>query len=388
MTRRKIPILIVKMMTISIAFYSIISMLSISILKDIFPAIGRIYNFSTIAFYFVTLLTISLFCLNKKNLIFIYLVTVFLTVNLFLSKNIFIMDIYVMSLATYLVGIDKAIKTMFYAQLFTLSVIILSALIGFLPNQVSMRMSDGAVRYSLGFINPNDVAHYCYAVIFKWLFIFWHKVKVYQLALILLPMLFIFSRTDSRSTEHIFYAAIIVIVVGILFRERTYHFSRLFSKRYLLPLIIILAIITLILVSFYNPMSIQWYELDRLFSTRISQSSNFLNQYGVSIVGQKLLLIGSSKAYLLGLKPLVLDSGFMSLWIKSGVIVLLLFIYANFWSLKNYTKKNLYPLIILVGTLLFEGIINSSMISWQINFVMLFVGARIIGNIPKKEILS
>ena len=385
MVTKKIPVLVSQIIVVTIAFYTAISMLSISILKDTMPIIGIIYNLSTVVFYFVTLLTLSIFYLNRRNLLLIYLLTVFLIINMFLSKNIFVMDIYVVSLATYLVGSNKAIKTMFYAQLITLVIIISLALIGFLPNQISMRMSDGVIRYSLGFINPNDVAHYCYAVIFKWLFIFWDRVKIYQLAVISILMLFIFNMTDSRATEYIFYASIVAIISGLIFRKTTYQLSRRFSRRYLLLLLIVLPTVTLILVSFYNPFSMQWFELDRLFSTRISQSNNFLNQYGISIIGQKLLLIGSSRAYLLGLKPLVLDSGYMSLWIKSGIIVLLLFIYSNFWSLKNYKKKNVYPLLVLVVTLLFEGIMNSSMISWQINFAMLFIGSRIVKGVSKEE---
>lgn len=115
-------------------------------------------------------------------------------------------------------------------------------------------------------------------------------------------------------------------------------------------------IFSLVVCIGYNP-SISFYEfLDDLLSTRLSKANALWQEYGFSLLGQSVELIGTQAAEEAGVSPVILDNAYMHLFIRCGILVGVLVLVAYASAARNALRRKDYAVAVVIATYFVCGI--------------------------------
>ena len=132
-------------------------------------------------------------------------------------------------------------------------------------------------------------------------------------------------------------------------------FENKLIKKILMFLPIILLVISFILGVTYNKNNKLMNKFNVVLSGRLSSSNNFLKDYKLNLLGNKISLVGTRQAKQSNIDVRILDMGYIHLGVRYGIIILCLFIYVltyiQYYSIKNKDYKTLFcnTFFIIVG---------------------------------------
>lgn len=89
---------------------------------------------------------------------------------------------------------------------------------------------------------------------------------------------------------------------------------------------------------------------------RFSYASQCLNEYGISIFGQKIELISSISAEELGVNALILDNAYMLMMVQCGIVFFLIVMYGYFLVVKKSIGENNYKVAAIIAIYFICGI--------------------------------
>lgn len=258
--------------------------------------------------------------------------------------------------------LDIKLKT-----ILTLGVILLCSL-GVIENYAVV--SNGIYKQSLGFSNPNVLTCYALAILAEWLCLNYGKMKKWQWVAVALIWYLINEVGGGRSSSYTF------LVILVLFWLANYFPKIFYGKISQLLFGVItpcMAILSFVLVYFYNRGNLFVIALNQIMTGRIRMSSYFLSTYGIKPFGQQIVTVSSRRAATQNIAAMIVDNAYVKCILVYGWIFLVFIcaVYAILFLKLIRDKRIEIALLALFFVVL--GLGEVYMLNAMFNYSMLFL---------------
>lgn len=256
---------------------------------------------------------------------------------LFFSENSVLIKALLIIIAAKGVKFNNIVKFDIKIKFIFIFLIIGLSITGVINNYILIRNNTNQLRYSLGFIHPNIFSSFFLTLCIEYIYLKYYKIKKIEYLLIIIIMFFVNLITDSRTC---IYIVILLIILCIYFKNFSNKFERnKILKNIIIYLTTIFSIISLILSKNFNIYNNNYININNLFSGRIQQANKFINEYGLSLFGQKVQIISYRDALDKGIKAAILDNAYINMFTIYGVITLIIFCYGFTILSKKFIKE-------------------------------------------------
>ena len=328
-----------------------------------------------ISYFVLGLLIIQDFAYQEyeiRELIIIVAGSVLITVSAILCGENSILSAWLFIISFKNCSFKKTVNYAYRILSIVIPAVIILSFVNIIPDVVTYR--GDIERHSLGFMHPNQLG----LVVFQWIlcrvYLFWEKLKLIDILLLGILGFAIKRVTDSyTATASIIILSLLVGVVKLLEYYQK-HFSALLVNVFSftsLCLMILSVVLTYIDVNRYEILKL----LDILLSRRFTHGHRVYSIYGSSLLGQRVYVTAADLSNHREIKSnfsrLFLDSAYATLWLRYGLVVLILFIVSYFIL---YRKVAMPPsLLIILFVYSVYGIMEHSLFQLRHNiFLLLF----------------
>lgn len=302
---------------------------------------------------------------------FLYLVVGILLISIFISfivtQNRRLIFLVFVLLAFYDTDYKKIIKTTMSLQVILTSILVLLCIFGVTQNYI---VSRGEIsRYSMGFVYTTNLAQMVLFSAIMYMYINGTKTKIQELFVIQLVNVFTYFITNSRAE---FILLEIVIVMMMLFKflvklgENTFFekikssYSKLFTTTFA-----IFPILSLLIVLLY-PQGGIWNDVNKVLSSRLSQTYEDIVEYGVDPFGQDIEFLGlgiRQKMEYGTYKSNYVDNEYLQLMFLHGYVFIISFIVLLNILLYMLYRQKRYNEVLLCSIYLLFGLINPRIVN-------------------------
>ncbi len=281
--------------------------------------------------------------------------------------------------------IKKAIKMAAVLLIAYIIITLLCAFSGIINNSLYYR-GNGMVRYSLGFPHPNQVGFRIFIVVSSIIWLREGRLRIYDYAFILITILLTWYVINSRTSCF----CIILITFVSLFSQK-YRDSKYASKKNLLFILIagglLINLLLLFGTIFYNGEGLLSIA-NKLLSQRLLYGHQAFEEFGTSLLGQQIYVTASERM-IAGLgEEIIIDSAYINILMRSGIIVLILFLFGYETCLFRLVKENDYLTFMIMFILSVYGSIELMIYLPMWNIFLIFLTNTSDSNTGKKTILG
>ena len=219
-----------------------------------------------------------------------------------------------------------------------------------MTEQVIYLYNERGVRYALGFGHPNTLSIYVLSICTDIAYLFYGKSKFKMIILFTVIALIINEICRSRGPVICIFLLIILLIIYPKLKD-----NAIVNKviTWLFPMLMICSYIFALIFSKYD--SALLTKLDELFSSRITLMGIFAKSYPLTLFGNLFVDYATGTTG----TSYVLDNAYMSLLIKFGILVSLLFIVMIPKTIKNMQRKGDYAMIICLIVYMFLGLMEN-----------------------------
>ena len=295
----------------------------------------------------------------------VLLISVF--INFIVTQNRRLIFTIFVLLAFYDTNYKKIIKETMSLQVILTSILVLLCILGVTQNYVVGR---GEIsRYSMGFVYTTNLAQMVLFSSILYMYINGTKTKMQHLFVIQLINVFTYFITNSRSE---FILLEMIIVMMMLFKFLAKLKKHIIIKKiksacasFFTSTFVIYPLLSLLIVLLY-PQGGIWNDVNKVLSSRLSQTYDDIVQYGVDPFGQDIEFLGlgiEQKMKYGTYKSNYVDNEYLQLMFLHGYIFIISFIaLLNILLYMLYMKKR-YKEILLCSIYLLFGLINPRIVN-------------------------
>lgn len=223
-------------------------------------------------------------------------------------------------------------------------------------------------RYNLGFSHPNMLGLVVVCIVFVWLIIRYGHLKWYDYAGWCACIAFVWLVPNSRTA-----ALAIALLIIFTLLSKTLNIFRFKIVRVICYLSFpALAVFSYTLSYFYRGDSRLYLVFDALFSKRFSSGQVFLQQYPITLFGQKLTRISQMTARNTGQQPAILDNGYLRLLLQLGLVTTLIFLALLIYIMYRSLQEKHYAVTIGLLVISFYTVSEYFLASLFCNAFLLF----------------
>lgn len=329
--------------------------------------LGKILNVSYIILIINFALVLREFTWRSLFIIITSIITTFISWQVSETSTIAILLLFIISAKN--IKFDSIVKYDLYLKIIFGLIIITLYFKGATTNYIMYR-SDGTIRSSMGFSHPNAFGTYVFSLGADIFYINRNKFKIRHFILFALLAVIVDYFSDSRTSV---ISLIIMIVAGILFKlngEKVMK-NKLICK--IIPSIfIIFTVLSLILCYFYKVENPFAYRLDELFSGRIRLAVDFLENYNITLFGNKIEIVNTYYASLTGVRAKVLDNAYIKFLLQYGIVTYLVFALFVYSALQRAIYKKDYIYIVIFCIYIFMGLMSNILYQLYGNVFLLY----------------
>ena len=285
---------------------------------------------------------------SLKKLILVIILSVLSFIAYFKSgyNNLFYSPILIIGAKN--IDFNKICKIYLFSGILVLFISIIGIQLDIIEHIVHFR--NGKYRYSFGSIYPTDFAARIFFLCTAYAYLKNKKFNIIDGIIFIMIGCFTFYFCDARlDSISIFILSILLIVSLKVYNYKNKHIGN-FSKFILVWSIPIFAIASIVITNLYTPDSNIAVWLNHIFSDRLVLGKIGIMEYGFSLFGQTIEMVGNG-----GLNGSVsnyffIDSSYLYIGLRYGIIVLLIVClsYALFIQKCIKNIEILLPIIIIV----------------------------------------
>lgn len=312
--------------------------------------------------------------ISKKEIAAMLVVTFVFMMSHYVSGYDFLVDLLILILGAYRVNFRNILKTYIAVWSVLLVVTIVGAMTGLAENLVYYRGDDARIRMALGINYPTDLAAYVFFLCITYLcvrkeYIFWT-----ELGIIALLAFVIYYVTEARTN-----------VIGVVLNVVAITIHKLDEKKYnvfkynlgclaFTPFIMCVLLWGLTCIYAYGMFDMEW--ADKVVSYRLSVGSEALSNYQITAFGQRVIEHGYGGSGVLPEKYFFIDSSYISIGIKYGMIFLVLICFMLSKLIVDSIKRNDIIVLVAVVSLSVVCAMEHHMIQYWFNPFLLYVFTR------------
>lgn len=275
------------------------------------------------------------------------------------------------------ISIKKILKIASLTAFIITSLIVISSMIGLLPDWLFNRTNDPTLRHSYGFYYTTNLSHIYFFCVLVFLCLNVEKVKYTHLCIIFLINLLIFIGTRARNS---FLLVIMILFVFIIYQKITFEGIKKFFNHPIIKFItkysfFICLIFSILVALFYQENNSIFILIDKLFSYRLSLGHDAIFNYGIKLFGQYIEFIGTTDVVKFNAVAAYnyVDNAFLQIMLVNGVIFILFICYLFKKVIENLYNKNNYITIICLLFIALHSLFDPQLLYLEMNpFLFLF----------------
>lgn len=211
----------------------------------------------------------------------------------------------------------KLIRNTMICQICVVTLVVTSALIGIIPNEVTLSFAGGIVRnrYGLGFTFTTFTPNFLLSILLEYIYLKGEKKwTIIEFFVFTVLNIFVYRYTETRLSFFM-----VFVLLFIVFTRRFIHFKANFSI--LRPLMTVvyplMAIISYLLSVLYYPGNQILSAINNTLSQRLRYGKQGLQMYPPSLFGQDIEWDTAATSYF------YVDSSYINILISYGILVFL-----------------------------------------------------------------
>lgn len=329
-------------------------------------------SFSNLLVSAMLVVQLSLFqTYKRKELLIIAAVTLLLLISAVNSHYLALMSTWLFIVTAKDIDKRQLIALAKRILQILIPLIILLYFVGVLENDIMYR--NGEIRQSLGFAHPNQLG----LRIFQWVACSIYltdgkHIGISKMILYIILGIFIYLVPNSQSAT----ACLFLLIIGILFLQILGKKTK-WKKRFAGALLfgafgVNLGSVFLSLSDISGNPFLK--KIDRLLSIRFSAGHRVYELYGIKWLGQ-MAYVSEKEREMLGItEKLYLDNSYMTLLVRYGILVYLLFTVCFFVLVWKLYRSEQYKLLVILVTYSVYGIMENSVYMMTHNIFILTMG--------------
>lgn len=293
---------------------------------------------------------------TKRELMIIILITVPVIIATVLSGQRQMMSVWMFVVAAKNVDVDKVIRTAYKILLVMLPAVVILCLLGVIENATMMRGS--VQRFALGFSHPNQLGLSVFQLMACYCYINKDKLNKLNYIYFLLAVLFLVKIPNSKTTYIATTVLLLMLVLYKFIKNQKPEYMIAYEKGIL---------IGAFCLNFFS-IIFSYIDVNRNFilarvnswmSSRFSVCHKVWLLYGVSFWGKRIYVTESERA-LVGIKNrLWLDNSYVSLLLRYGILIYLIFSIGYLCLVKSMLIKREYVLAIILFLYAIYGLMET-----------------------------
>lgn len=327
-------------------------------LKSVFgiqtDVLNNLVNWVVFALLMLQIVFMQLY--TKRELVIIIIITLPIVISTGLSGNKSLISLWMFIVAAKKICFDRLIETAYKILLLMVPMVIFFRLMGVLDDYTIMRGS--VQRFSLGFSHPNQLGLRIFQLILCHCYVNRDKLSVTCFSNIVLATVFTFIIPNSKTA----YISLMVFLILILFYEYIQKKNSIITKRFASSLVIgtlLLNVLSLIFSYIDVNKNTALSQIDKWMSARFSWCHIVWQIYGVSFWGQKVY-VSEGERKLAGIQNrLYLDNAYVSILLRYGVIVFLIFSFFYIYLIYKKVDQKQYILAIILFLYALYGVMEN-----------------------------
>lgn len=333
-------------------------------------------SISSYFMYFIYLLFIVKIMISKFSLksltIFLGLIGLSLIIYIYSGE----LKIFEVILVIYAARDIEFLKIAKWTKFFLISatgIVIISAIIGIIPNYIFYRDDEG-IRQALGFTYVGQLNNIFLEIIFLDLFIREKENKEFNMLRIIIYFFITYIIYRITDVRNIYYISLLFMILYIIKEKKKSFFEKKIVQKIMIGSYLICFAISIIMSELYNP-EITWQsKLNEMISNRLSITHSTLQEYSITLFGNYIPMYGVSSILNGGhswSEYSYIDNVYIQILLKYGVIIFVMIslsytLYIN----KSFKEKN-FIMCIWFFIIAISSIITDSMINIMYNCAIL-----------------
>ncbi len=263
-----------------------------------------------------------------------------LVVSVYYNQYKYLLDVGILLFGAQHVPLKKIVRLYFFTAGLAIAVFFVYSVTGLIENYYydSIYVDRGA-RYAFGTLYATDFAAMLFYLLMSKYYISRKKVGFLYMVISCAIAVFIDIYCDARMNS----ALIVIFAVSAFIVDRwSFLINNPVSKgllRWAMPLCCICVLALQVMYFWENETVIL---LDEMLSKRLGNSQQIIDEYGISLFGKNIVFRGNGWATVdkdLTLEYNYVDSGYMQMLFRYGVIILILYIVAHYFAVA-YSQRN------------------------------------------------
>lgn len=308
---------------------------------------------------------------TRGELLLIAMITVLLLISAFNSRRLYLVSTWMFIVAAKYVDYERLIRTAKHVLQVCVPMVILLYFLGLIEDHTMYRGTD--LRHSLGFAHPNTLG----LRIFQWAACLVYltgkrSLKFFEILLLIFAAVFVYLIPNSQTAVF----CLLLLIAGAFFLQilmRKERNQKWFAVSVIVGSLLVNAgsvCLSLIDVFHYPVLK----KLNQILSIRFSEGYKMYNLYGFTWLGQQVIG-GENECRLAGITEVrYLDNSYLTLLLRYGIWVYLLFTIFFFLLLwKLYCLKQ-YKLLLLLSVNAVYGIMENSVYMMAYNIFIITMG--------------
>lgn len=367
---------------------------SSSIYLKISSILSATNNVVAIILFIITIVDSMIYGVSHKKLIFFLISIPIMLLNFHFSISGLVLPYLFICAYPSDLNIKSLFKAIYVTIFINIIVILVLYFLGITQDSIGLR-ENGMIRHSFGFSSPNTLGNIIVITFLLKIMLYWKTWSVRDTCLWLGILLGMYHFTNSRMP---FYIALLVLVIVVIFKYNIF-FKQESKFLYRIPVFVfgINTFLSFFLAYYFqNHNGIMFDLVNRISSGRLNFMINFLNEYGISILGNKNIQfitaaqVRSSNNYL---RWAGVDNSYIYISMVYGIVILFLFGVMYYFAEKYFEQTSNWAGIIYLIALAIIGLTENYMVNIAMN-LLFFIFAEYLNSdthtnlIWKKEIIN
>ncbi len=307
---------------------------------------------------------------SYKELIVLALITVPVILGTIKADNNYLISVLLFVVAARYVNMDKIIKIYFIILLIMIPFVIIMCMMGSLPDYTMYR--GGQIRHALGFEHPNRLGMRIFQLSACFCYVMKNSVhNIPKFIIMGIAAYFVYKVPNSQTAFiGIFILMFMVMIGGIYDRYGI-------DKKRLMNIVAIGAVVVNVFsvwLSFFDPaQNALLLSLDKFLSRRFYFGHKMYKYYGITLWGQKVSTLVKDKKYVGIYHQWYLDNAYLSILLRFGIVVYIVFSLLLAFAIFYYVKQENYTMVAILFTYSVYGIMTTGFYMMSHNIFLLTI---------------
>lgn len=318
--------------------------------------------------------------ISKKEIAAMLVVTFVFMMSHYVSRYDFLVDLLILILGAYRVNFRNILKTYIAVWSVLLVVTIIGAMTGLAENLVYYQGEGGErVRMALGICYPTDLAAYVVFLMFAYVCVRDEYITYLEICVMAALAGAVYYITDARTDFIVMeMTAFATLFIKKISQKHKYILENKIIKimYYIIP-VMVCTISWWITAIFTYENAFLTKLNDGFISNRLSMGKQAIDDYGITLFGKYVIEMGYGGSTDVNKPYFFIDSSYISIGIKYGIIMLILFMIFTLYSIKKVMKKQKYLWIIMLIMVSLQSFMEHHMIQYWYNVYILLIFAEV-----------